>query len=162
MDNVPDNKIARSLFYTYNVLLRKILYSEIGKDKENNILLRSTYNLLHRVPRNVVFKMRNAVAYKCNKKDTELVSHLLYPYPKKDCKYGMPAECFSEYIELEFEGMRFKAIKDYDRYLTLLYADYMTPPPEKDRNSLNVAASKIITKEITLREIQDRYKKENI
>jgi len=58
--------------------------------------------------------------------------------------------------------MRFKAIKDYDRYLTLLYADYMTPPPEKDRNSLNVAASKIITKEITLREIQDRYKKENI
>ena len=162
VDNVPDNKIARSLFYIYNVLLRKILYSEIGKDKGNNILLRSIYNLLYRVPRNVVFKMRNAVAYKCNKKDTKLVSHLLYPYPKKDCKYGMPAECFSEYIELEFEGMKFKAIKDYDRYLTLLYGDYMTPPPEEDRNSLNVAASKILTKEITLQEIQDRYKKENI
>lgn len=45
MDNVPDNKIGRSLFYIYNVLLRKILYSEIGKDKGNNILLRSIYNL---------------------------------------------------------------------------------------------------------------------
>ena len=38
----------------------------------------------------------------------------------------------------------------------------MTPPPEEDSNSLNVAASKILTKEITLQEIQDRYKKENI
>lgn len=162
VDNVPDNVLSRKLNYLYNVMLRKALYSEIGKDKENNIILKQIYNILYKIPRNTIFRMRNRIAYRYNKKHTELVSHLLFPYPKKECKYGMPSECFSEYIDVEFEGMKLKAIKGYDKYLTLLYGDYMTPPPEKERNSLNVAASKIVTKEITLEEIQERYQRENI
>ena len=39
----------------------------------------------------------------------------------------------SKYIDLAFEGMRLSAVNGYDEYLTTIYGDYMTPPPEKHR-----------------------------
>ncbi len=36
-------------------------------------------------------------------------------------------------LHLEFEGKLFNAPKSYDQYLTNLYGDYMTLPPEKER-----------------------------
>lgn len=35
--------------------------------------------------------------------------------------------------ELMFEGRMFYAPKDYDAYLTSIFGDYMTPPPESER-----------------------------
>ena len=46
----------------------------------------------------------------------------------------MPYE-FLDAIEVEFEGGRFKAPRIYDTYLTSLFGDYMTPPPENERVS---------------------------
>lgn len=42
-------------------------------------------------------------------------------------------EIFESYIDVPFEGHRFKIIKDYDIWLTTLYGDYMKLPPEKQR-----------------------------
>lgn len=36
-------------------------------------------------------------------------------------------------VEVEFNGERFCATANYDKYLTHAYGDYMTPPPKKDR-----------------------------
>jgi len=44
-----------------------------------------------------------------------------------------PAEVMDGYTELEFEGQKFMAISHYDEYLKIMYGDYMTPPPEKER-----------------------------
>ena len=41
---------------------------------------------------------------------------------------------FDELLMIEFEDTKFKAMKNYDEFLTLKYGDYMTPPDEKDRN----------------------------
>lgn len=38
-------------------------------------------------------------------------------------------EIFEEYIDLPFEGRYFKAIKEYDIWLSALYGDYMQLPP---------------------------------
>ena len=51
-------------------------------------------------------------------------------YKEKDM---MPAEIFSEAVELEFEGEYFRAPKGYDTYLTIEYGDYMTLPPVEQR-----------------------------
>jgi lipopolysaccharide cholinephosphotransferase len=62
---------------------------------------------------------------------------------------------------VEFEGMKFLGLKEYDLYLTTHYGDYMTLPPEEDRHGFN-NASKIRLSKISLEEIQERYQKENV
>ena len=45
----------------------------------------------------------------------------------------MPAEIFKDTIEVPFEDTMVKVVKDYDKYLTLLYGDYMKFPPKEQQ-----------------------------
>lgn len=45
----------------------------------------------------------------------------------------VPAEWYGEGTELTFEGMTVRAPKEYDRWLTQVYGDYMQLPPEEKR-----------------------------
>ncbi|MBE5869209.1 MAG: LicD family protein [Lachnospiraceae bacterium] len=55
------------------------------------------------------------------------------------CVYGergiIPAEVFAETIDIEFEGEKFPAPVDYDKYLTCLYGDYLPEPPVEKRKT---------------------------
>lgn len=42
-------------------------------------------------------------------------------------------DVFLQYDDMSFEGSYFKCIKRYDEYLTSIYGDYMTLPPEEKR-----------------------------
>lgn len=160
LDNVPDNFVLRRMYYTVNFCIRKILYSELGKKSEKNRLLRYWYCILNKIPRNSLFFISNHMAALCNQKKTELVVHTMCPNPGPTCKYGMPANCYDDYTEIEFEGMMFMALSDQDRFLRLSYGDYMQPPPIEKRTG-SAATSYFELIDITLEEIQDRYQKEN-
>lgn len=161
VDHVPDQDLARKLYYGICFCLRKILYAELGMETADQGWLRGLYRILYRIPKNTCFCIRNRLAAACNRYDTDLVSHLLYPYPARACKYGVPAHCFQKYIEMEFEGMQFSIFEEYDEYLSLLYGDYMQYPPIEEQVG-HTDASKIEFLEITLEEIQERYRKENV
>lgn len=47
----------------------------------------------------------------------------------------LPVKVYSEYCDISFEGKTFRAMADYDAYLSCLYGDYMQLPPEEDRVS---------------------------
>lgn len=42
---------------------------------------------------------------------------------------------FFDTIRVDFEGRKVPVFRSYDKYLTSLYKDYMTPPPIEKRNS---------------------------
>ena len=44
-------------------------------------------------------------------------------------------EFFEDYVELEFEGRKYMAFKDWDRFLKQQYGDYMQLPPENKRRT---------------------------
>lgn len=44
-------------------------------------------------------------------------------------------EIYDEVVYVEFEGHTFPILKEYDKYLTQLYGDYMTPPPKEKQIS---------------------------
>lgn len=148
VDNVPDGYITRRFHHFLCFLVRKTLYSEVGKENEKNPLIRTLYRCMSRIPRNLAFHIRNCLAAPLSRKRTELISHYTLEYPK-NCRYGLPRECFDEMIELEFEGRKFPCFRKYDLYLSTYYGDYMTlPPKEKQVPHLMVSTLELVEPEL--------------
>lgn len=47
----------------------------------------------------------------------------------------IPGAVFAETIDIEFEGEKFPAPKDYDTYLRCLYGDYLPEPPKEKQKT---------------------------
>lgn len=131
-DPVPDGFVQRRLHAFACFCIRKCQYSVVGCKREKNAFLRALYILLNTIPKDWIFKQLDKLIAKTNNLNTVLASHKTFPYPRKACKYGLPAKCFREYTEISFEGHQFRCMKDYDSYLSMLYGDYMTPPPPSE------------------------------
>lgn len=142
-DQVPDSEILRRIHLLICFCIRKGLYAEVGRKSAINGLLRKFYQLLSIIPRDRWVRQLEKVAEITNKNRTELVRHMTYPY-RKECRYGLPRECFDEYIDKEFEGYNFKIFKKYDLYLTRLYGAYMVLPPVEKRKVHPVSKIKLI------------------
>ena len=50
-----------------------------------------------------------------------------------DLNHPIPKAFFDNLVDMEFEGCLLKGFADADSYLTTQYGDYMTPPPESQR-----------------------------
>ena len=148
LDNVPNNKLLRVLHRFTCFCNRKVLWSETGKRLAPSILWRMWYTVLSLIPARIAFLCNDTVAKICNKKQSELVRHNTHPYPGKLCNYGIPRNLMERFTELPFEGKPFKAVADYDRYLTMLYGDYKKLPPEEKRKpAIHLAAFRGIANE---------------
>ena len=132
VDNVPDGIIARRLHFLLCYLVQKGLYSPVGKKNTQNIGAKILYGILSKIPRDEYFRLRNRLANLCNRKNTRLVSHYTFRYPRS-CFFGMPTKCFENRALYTFEGHSFYSFEDYDTYLSLLYGDYMKLPPKEQQ-----------------------------
>lgn len=142
-DHVPDNKILRRLHLFSCFCIRKGLYSEIGKKNASTGLLRVWYQIINKIPRNSWVRLLEAIADFTDRKQTELVRHMTYPY-RRECRFGLPGECFDEFIDKSFEGHEFRIFKKYDLYLTRLYGEYMILPPLEKRKTHPVSEIRLI------------------
>ena len=71
-----------------------------------------------------------------------MVSHLTYPN-RKEIRYGVSKDYYNQYVDLMCEGKEFRAIKEYKRYLTELFDDYMLMPPIEKRKIHPVSKLKL-------------------
>ena len=79
-------------------------------------------------------------------------------WPVKNYPYGFSRELFSDYVELDFEGIKAMAIKGYDEYLHMKYGDYMTLPPiEKRRGVMDAVKYRFV--DVDYEQIIETWKK---
>lgn len=129
LDDIPDRPLARSLHTLKCFLLRKALWSEVGKYSARG-LERQCYRLLSRIPVKTIFAQLEKMSSASKNHRPNRVRTLTFPLFRKN---SLRKEWFLDRKEYEFEGHLFFGPADYDGYLTSQYGDYMTPPPEHER-----------------------------
>lgn len=141
-DRLPSGRIKERLHQFHCFLIRKVLWSEVGKHTDKNPFMRFIYSILSKIPHKRVLKHYHKFADKHNVDKNHLVRVLTIPTP---CgyAYGGYAGWFCELTEMEFEGHMFMAYKEYESYLRHLYGDYMTLPPESERETLSLSKFKL-------------------
>ena len=65
------------------------------------------------------------------------INKCFYSYPFSYLNRLFPSTIYDDVEMLEFEGNEFPAPKGWDEVLTILYDDYMVPPPLEERIPLH-------------------------
>ncbi len=99
---------------------------------------------LHKIFRSILYANRNSLRNnlvnkieKLNTLNTDVVSDTIgfsigANYDKA-AKKVFPRNWFNHYVDADFEGHKFKVIKNYDKYLTIEYGDWRKLPPVEER-----------------------------
>ena len=126
IDKVPEDNGA------YRKLIRKIHLmaglEQAGQYKKNMYRAIPYYFLK---PLSKLFGeiVHNLISFSNNSYSSKVANLSLFylRYP------SFPASYLTDFIEVEFEGNMYKAMKQYDSYLRGIYGEYMKLPPLKDQ-----------------------------
>ncbi|MCR2806722.1 LicD family protein [Paenibacillus soyae] len=141
-DNVPDGKLAEKLHNLHCTIIRKILWSEVGKKTDKNPLLRFVFFVLSKIPLKMVSNHLQRFAEEGNHKKSRRVRTITFPAPDKYSEGNR--EWFEQTAEYPFENLILSGHRDYEAYLIHKFGDYMTLPPEGQRKSHPVAYYKLL------------------
>ncbi len=142
-DNVPENIYERLIHNMCCNIVRKILWSEVGRKTEKNMLIKNIYKLLSNIPLKDAFYMYELLVKWSNSKDSRFVRILTFPTPSNGV-YGYLKCWYKNLEDLVFENELFPAPKDFDSCLSMTFGDYLKYPPLKDRVGHPVSKYKLI------------------
>ena len=148
LDYIPDNKLLQKVIFRGFSCLTGFICS---KEKTGEFLYKNmslpfivTFRLIQCVlPKCLLLGMRTLLAKLSNGLSRK---HLLaslagfHGYPMEIS----PKDWWAEGCDLEFEGVKVMAPKEYHTLLTHMFGDYMQLPDEKDRINHNVDPDKIV------------------
>jgi len=141
LDYVPENYGLRCLHNFICFLYRKFFWSEAGRVSDQRALMRVLYNLMSRVPEKMLKKSFNRFIQRSNRKKSEWVRILTYPTPNRF--YGYRKEWYANSAGIRFEDRILQGIRDYDRYLTFKFGNYMELPKKSERKAHPVSAVRV-------------------
>ena len=147
LDNVPDNYPLRVWHNFHCFCIRKVLWAEVGKHADNNIVARKWYALLSCIPLSVVFRHYERFMVKWNDKKSKWVRILTFPTP--NTAYGYLKKWYESSAEYSFEGIKLRGMKEYDEYLSFKFGDYMTLPSMEKQKNHPVSELKLIHNKFT-------------
>lgn len=140
-DGLPSNKRRRDRqFYKMRLLMDLYIccLTKFGGKRRSMSVTLLQYFLVPFLP------FIRMVGYK---RYLNLYDHIVQRYPYEGSEYvgvlagracekeAMRKTDMEPYVLMDFDGYQFYVMKNYDEYLTNLYGDYMTPPPEEEQVS---------------------------
>lgn len=141
LDGVPDNYFLRSLHNFECFCVRKTLWARVGKIADPNPMMRGWYRLLDRIPEQRIFSYYHKLIRRSNRIGGRMVRILTFPTPNSE--YGYYRCWYQSSAPIEFEGITFEGIRDYDSYLSFKFGNYMELPPESQRKVHPVSQLKL-------------------
>lgn len=130
LDDVPQQPIHEKIHAIECFILRKILWAEVGKYSATG-LEKFTYRVLSKIPPSFAHKQFARLAAKSHNNTPNGVRILGLPL---FTGYKMPKSWFLNRAEYTFEGKSLFGIADYDSFLSYRYGNYMSLPPENERD----------------------------
>lgn len=140
LDDIPKSTLGQMIQDFNCFCLRKITWSEVGRVSERG-LSKALWTLIAHIPMDWVYRRLEHYTNKSQNENDNYVRILMYKSLGKlyrrnplQLRYGFPKKWITERAEYEFEGYMLYGTKDYDPFLTMIYGDYMTLPPENKRD----------------------------
>ncbi len=139
LDHVPENKAKRYIHNLQCTWVRKLMWSEIGKYTEKNLLKRLIYKTMATKSLENVRVAYHKLEQKSNKTKTSRVRILTFPTPNNG-QYCYFKKWYVDLATIVFEDVSFPSPREYDDYLTFKFGNYMELPPEDERKVHPVSA----------------------
>jgi lipopolysaccharide cholinephosphotransferase len=142
LDGIPQSRLTR-LGHKH---VLKFCEMRISADVRRRGYKRLAASLTRVIPRGLAIKLFETLARRF---DYDL-SHAVvnhggtWGYERE----AVPKEWFGDGEDLEFEGMSVRCPTKWDAYLTQVYGDYMTPPPEEQRRGYHELTSFRVTSDV--------------
>lgn len=142
MDGIPKNHLEKKFYNFLRLCCRKIMYSEAGKVCSPSRVKRLWFKCLNFIPVDKAFAMLDFLSKKYDERKAGYVTCLSFP----DCWVkgapGFKREFYLNTKRMLFEGEEINVPQKEKELLVTLYGkDYMTPPPEKERETHIPASS---------------------
>lgn len=133
LDAVPANQAAKAIVNFDCYLMRKRLWAPVGKRANEYATKRAIYSLLDRIALERTVKRLDRVVARGQKMDSPWVRILTFPTPNSI--YAYKRSWYEKSAPIEFEGISFPGIADYDDYLTFKYGTWQELPPASQRKT---------------------------
>lgn len=135
VDGLPNDARLRKRYWNRIRIVKKfntMIYQKKvrGEGFVKGVFRRVIFFLFKPMASNRLARYLNILATKCSVGDSEFIACSIFGYGERE---QLPASVFSEFIDIPFEQKQYRAIKNYDLYLSNLYGDYMTLPPAEQR-----------------------------
>ncbi len=143
-DNLPNSEIKRKIFimrcYFYRSIVMAMTTDFDAKDSIKHKKTKKILNFFSKfINKKHFIKKYERVSQKYNNINSNYVASLFSPYKLKECF----EKCwFDDRRKYNFEEFQFFGPKDYDKYLSQLYGNYMKLPPKEERRDHKIIAFK--------------------
>ena len=141
-DTAPMHPARRQWHSLECYVIRKFLWSEVGRIADKSMWKRLMFRLMSCVPREKIFARYDTLVQKSNDESSRWVRILTFPTPTKD--EGYLRAWYERSAPIVFEGCTFPGIADFDSYLSFKFGDYHELPPEDQRKVHSVTALRLV------------------
>ncbi|WP_418810234.1 LicD family protein [Paraprevotella xylaniphila] len=140
LDGSPNNFLLRKMFY-FRVMAHRAMMAlhyknGIDPDRKRGIWERLAISLLTMLPTEKMFdayRQKQKIDYILKKYDmatSKVSGNIMGAYRIKEM---VPTEWYGDGAFYSFENLKLHGLKEYDKYLSHLYGDYMSVPPVDSR-----------------------------